>query len=350
MALNEVRLPYAEFESPDSPVGSVGGNLNVESQHPSLDLHRYHTASLQRFKWCTIHWHCCCCNCKLYICLIAFLLFSSCTLTFLLTISYLGGYIFQTAPHKPACCTQNCKTFDYTAWDNVLTTIVKPATFMHGIYSTLIDYKALNANATLNAIFDGLIHDIVSVEVDALDCASQYAFYTNVYNIFTIKMIMEHKDKGHFVTSIIDITQYFGLRSAWKMTAGQIGGTDYTLNNIKHDVLNHYWNDSRLYSCLHCAALSCPDLINTHYKPDTMEAQLLYSFRRWTNNTSKGMRIDGDTLYLSMLFGWYHSHFKPTMRSFIMQYTASDVMKEEIESTTRTQYMDFNWNLNIFNV
>merc|ERR1712228_406805 len=161
----------------------------------------------------------------------------------------------------------------------------------------------------------------------------------------TIKMILNHQTSNGFVDSITDITEYFGLRPVWKMNAGKIGGTDYSLYNIKHDILRKNWNDdSKMHGALSCAALSCPDLKMHAFRANDLESQLLSAFVAWTNNTSKGMKVSSNNLYLNQIFLWYQDDFKPNVKSFI----AENTMNENVKNTKTTQYLSFNWDLNIY--
>merc|ERR1712173_54351 len=130
-----------------------------------------------------------------------------------------GGYIFQITPQKPPCCTAECHSFDYSAYDDILSAIVRPNQSMDGMRGALIDYDKLRQDKALNDKFFALIANISSVDLSSLDCLSQFALYINAYNALTIKMILEHRTSDGFVDSITDITQYFGLRRVWKVNA-----------------------------------------------------------------------------------------------------------------------------------
>ena len=361
MSINtNAKHPYSKFDNDASPPKnlSIESPLNVKNiKHEIYYVDPTNTSFCYcknpRFKWCNIHWKCCCCKCRLSICMLAFWIFFILALTFLLVVAYLGGYIFQIIPKKPSCCDiqkgQTCKEFHYDSFDKILSSIVKQGTRVEDLYSNLVDYKQLNKNSTLLSLFNEYITNISKFDVSTLDCTGQFTFYINTYNAFAIKMILDHKqDNGKFVSSITDITQYWGLRSVWKMNAGKIGGVEYTLDNIEHDTLRKYFNDSRLHSCIVCASLSCPDIRNEAYKPTIIQEQLLSQFRIFTNNTSKGLKINGDDLELNMIFGWYQEDFTPNVKSFISRYVMDNYTAKLIDDTSNINYFEYNWDLNIY--
>ena len=337
--------PYSQFK----PSGDTQENNEVifEYRYYDIDESSRCYCKHERFKWCNIHWSCCCCQCRVCLCMIAFWIFLFFIISFLLIIAYFGGYIFQTIPQKPPCCTSsNCKYFDYASFDEILANIVKPNETTNGIQTALIDYQQLTQNKALNDKFSAFTHNISVFDVSSLSCSSQFAFYINAYNALTIKMILDHRaSDGGFVDSITDIRQYFGLRPVWKINAGTIGRSEYNLYNIKHDILRKHWkNESKLHAALSCASLSCPDLRASAYRANDLESQLLSAFRAWTNNTSKGMRIEQSNLFLNEIFLWYSDDFKPSVKSFISEFTTN----ENVRNTKTIKYLPFDWDLNIF--
>eukprot|EP01083_Nonionella_stella_P254108 873641_1 len=127
MSVNDASHPYAKFSSPGEQAPKKS-NLNIESAGSFMNNINYYNVPYtannecfychhERFKWCNIYWKCCCCQIRLCICMITFCIFLFSTLLFLLIIAYLSGFIFQSIPIKPSCCTNgiHCKSFNYNS-------------------------------------------------------------------------------------------------------------------------------------------------------------------------------------------------------------------------------------------
>ncbi len=70
---------------------------------------------------------------------------------------------------------------------------------------------------------------------------------------------------------------------------------------------------------------------------------------KFLNNTSKGMVItdEGEKLSVSTLFNWYEHQFKPSVKAWVRKH-AWEGWDQKIEETKETEYMHFQWSINIF--
>jgi len=73
------------------------------------------------------------------------------------------------------------------------------------------------------------------------------------------------------------------LQKNWDVAVGKIGNRDYTLRQIQAVVGS--LNDSRAWSCMVSACVSCPSLLNTAYLPQTLDAQMNLSAALYLNDT-----------------------------------------------------------------
>jgi hypothetical protein len=69
----------------------------------------------------------------------------------------------------------------------------------------------------------------------------------------------------------------------WDVVVGKIGNRDYTLRQIQ-DVVRGL-NESRAWSCMVSACVSCPSLLNTAYLPQTLDRQMNLSAALYLNDT-----------------------------------------------------------------
>lgn len=126
----------------------------------------------------------------------------------------------------------------------------------------------------------------------------QYAYYINVYNVYTLKLILDNFKDGKPLDSIKDIGGLF--KSPWKIDFVKAGGKVYKLDDIEHNVLRPTFKDPRVHFAVNCASKSCPPLISVPYQGDTLDQQLDENTISFLND-SKHNYLDGN-LYTSAEF------------------------------------------------
>ncbi len=206
--------------------------------------------------------------------------------------------------------------------------------FREGIELTLLDYRGMKddpAYAEMVRRLEKLSLLTLKGRDDAL------AFWINAYNFLAINLVVEN----YPVKSIKDIGSIF--RSVWKRPAGKIGGRDYTLHEIEHQILRENFSEPRIHFAIVCASLSCPDLAGEVFLPGRLEEQLDKSTAAFLAHPSKGIRREGDRLLVSRIFDWFEEDFAAAggVLAFIRSYLPGLEEKEyEIE------YLPYNWDLN----
>jgi len=154
----------------------------------------------------------------------------------------------------------------------------------------------------------------------------------NVYNAFTIKLILDN----YPTKSIKDI------KTPWNHRFIKIGAKWYTLNDVEHRIIRKM-DEPRIHFALVCAAVSCPKLYNKAFTSETLEEDLSLLTRDFLSDASKN-NISENSIKLSKIFKWYGGDFKKNGSSlidFLNQYT--DV---SISSNAKKSYKDYNWALN----
>jgi len=208
------------------------------------------------------------------------------------------------------------------------------------IASTRVDYAALRSSQAWRALLQSLR------ESDPQRLRSReerLAFWINAYNILAIDIVRRH----YPVDSIRSIGGLFS--PVWKKEAGEIGGRDYTLHEIEHEILRPM-GEPRIHGAIVCASLSCPPLRREPYRPQHLDAQLDDNVRAWLADPRKGARIDRSTgaIYLSPIFDWFEEDFGDDPVSFV----ASHLPPEEASwlrnrnGRLRIRYLDYDWSLN----
>jgi len=203
-----------------------------------------------------------------------------------------------------------------------------------GIELTLVDYRGVKDDpgfAEMARRLEELSLLTLKGGEDAL------AFWINAYNFLAIKLVAEN----YPVKSIKDIGSIF--RSVWKRPAGKIGGMDYTLHEIEHEILRKNFSEPRIHFAIVCASLSCPDLPGEVFLPGRLEEQLDKSTSAFLARPAKGVRREGDRLLVSRIFGWFEEDFAAAggVLAFIRRYLPGLEGKDYA-----IEYLPYNWNLN----
>lgn len=162
------------------------------------------------------------------------------------------------------------------------------------------------------------------------------AFLINVYNLLVIKAVLNH----YPLKSVMDVGGFFDKEIF------NISGQELSLNQIEKDVLFKEYPDPRLHFVLVCAAIGCPQIINSAYFPELLEKQL-ENRTRITLNDENYIRVDKNskTVFVSELFKWYEKDFiqnNLTIIQYINQYRDS-----KIPHKFKIAYISYDWSLNI---
>ena len=255
-------------------------------------------------------------------------------------LSVLGMWFLY--PHRAESEGQGGKAIQTTTTDDA---------FSHKLFDQVLEkyvdsqgrvnYAGLKSNpGTLEAYLDLLA---VNAPSDKATFQTGLAFWINAYNALTIKGVLDH----YPTTSVRKIKLFGGFFSRIKF---QVGGREYTLDNIEHDIIRYEFGDPRIHFALVCASIGCPILENRAFVPETLEERLDNATANFINNPEK-VRLDRENrvLYLSQIFEWYAEDFEDTHDSvinFISEYLpeadATFLKAKEVQ----IQYLQYDWRLN----
>ncbi len=163
-------------------------------------------------------------------------------------------------------------------------------------------------------------------------------YWINAYNAFTVQLILDH----YPVHSIKEIAKGVPMiNSPWDLKFFKIGGVDFDLNTIEHEILRKQFNEPRIHFSINCASVSCPILRNEAYRAKDLNEQLNDQTDIFINDRSRNI-INKNETKISKIFSWFESDFgsKANVLLFIKQYN------RELEIENKIEYLDYNWNLN----
>jgi hypothetical protein len=168
--------------------------------------------------------------------------------------------------------------------------------------------------------------------------AEQMTYWINAYNAFTVKLIIDY----YPLKSIKDIGGNLPMiNSPWDIKFFKIGGVDFDLNTIEHEILRKQFEEPRIHFAINCASFSCPKLRNEAFEAEKLEEQLEEQTIYFINNVSKN-EVSKKGTKLSQIFSWFESDFKKKMpvTSYLKKYHSDFNEKNEVA------YLEYNWTLN----
>tara|TARA_Y100001934_G_scaffold45125_4_gene54573 strand:- start:1554 stop:2423 length:870 start_codon:yes stop_codon:yes gene_type:complete len=229
--------------------------------------------------------------------------------------------------------------FDFSDWDALIQEHVT-LKVVSGISIHAVNYENLKNDPK----FSNFVSRLRSVELDSLKTRDEkLAFWINAYNIFAIKMVVDH----YPIKSIKDIGSFF--IPVWKKSLGILAGKERTLDEIEHKILRKL-DEPRIHVAIVCASVSCPDLRLEAFKAETLNNQLNNQLTAFLKSTTKGMKIDrnGKQIYLSSIFKWFEDDFESRggVLKFISKYVSPPVARQLIDSDIKISYFPYNWDLN----
>lgn len=229
---------------------------------------------------------------------------------------------------------------DHAAWATFLGRQVRPAP--DGI--NRVDYAAVRGED--RRLLDGYLALLAAIPVSRLARAEQMAYWINLYNALTVRVVLDH----YPVASIRDIDISPGLFSngPWGAELITVEGEPLCLDDIEHRILRPLWRDPRIHYAVNCAALGCPNLQPEPYQRQALDRQLDGAAIAYVNHP-RGVTIAADgSLTVSSLYVWYEADFGDDALGVIqhlMAYAAPHLAMrlQEIQTIDRDVY---DWRLN----
>lgn len=231
---------------------------------------------------------------------------------------------------------------DHSAWADIL------ARFVRRDPSGLnrVDYAGIKAHALRE--LGAYIGRLQGTDVRALPRDEQFAFWINLYNAVTVRVVAEH----YPVASIRDITLGGGIVASlmggpWKAMTTAVSGIAFSLDDIEHTILRGIFKDPRLHYAINCGSVGCPNLRTEPFRGATLERDLDAAAREFLNS-QRGVAIEGGKLVLSGILKWYRRDFGGDERA-VLAHVARYAEGERAEAIARglaVARYDYDWSLN----
>jgi hypothetical protein len=192
------------------------------------------------------------------------------------------------------------------------------------------------------AKLDRYLKVLENIDPAGLPRNEQFAFYTNAYNAWTIKLILSGYPD---ITSIKDLGSL--LKSPWKKKIVRIAGEVISLDHVEHEILRPRYGDPRVHFAINCAAKSCPPLRSEPFSGAILDQQLDDSTRSFINDP-ESYRLEDNELYVSRIFKWFSEDFNDDIYGFFLKYATGDLADELEAKAGRivVKYLHYDWSLN----
>ena len=236
------------------------------------------------------------------------------------------------------------QSVDHTAFDQFLSRYLITTAADNAIAkgANLIRYQDVS-DADEQALI-AYIDSLQATPVSTLNRNEQLAFWINLYNAETIRVILEN----YPVSTIRDIqTSALDFNGPWNDTRLTVEGTDLSLGEIENKIVRPIFKDARIHYGLNCAAIGCPNLFPRAYKASTLDRDLDAQTRAFINN-SRGVNIEDGKLTVSRIFLWYENDYgdsKADVISHLNQY-ADPALKNELAGISTISKYEYDWSLN----
>lgn len=162
----------------------------------------------------------------------------------------------------------------------------------------------------------------------------QMAYWINLYNAFTIQKIVAR----YPVASIMDLE---GGNIFDKATI-DIGGKNYTLNQIEKEMLLRQFREPRVHFAVNCAAASCPPLLSGAWTEANIQKNYEKMTKAFINNPSYN-KVSTNFMEISKIFEWYADDFggSNNLINYFNKYA-----NIKIKSSAKVRYLEYDWKLN----
>ena len=229
---------------------------------------------------------------------------------------------------------------DHTAWQHLLNKYLDTA---HQSGINRFQYQKITAADRQTLSY--YLQSLGKIAVSRLNQQEQKAYWINLYNALTVKVILDH----YPVQSIrdIDISPGFFSDGPWGKKLVKIEGVSISLDDIEHRILRPIWQDNRVHYAVNCASLGCPNLQPEAFTAANTDMLLDKGAREYINH-SHGVKFEDGKLLLSSIYDWFREDFggsEQGVRNHLQKYSSPALSEKISKFNSRANYF-YDWSLN----
>jgi hypothetical protein len=219
------------------------------------------------------------------------------------------------------------------------------------VHDGLVEYRRLKAEGA--GALDSYLRQLSSVpaaEHDTWTREQQLAYWINVYNAFTVRLVLDH----HPLRSIRSIGVLPG--SAFRkgfIPMKTLRGRKLSLDDVEHEILRREFDEPRIHFAIVCASRSCPALRHEAYRARDLESQLEDAAVRFVRDPHRN-RFDAGarTFHASEIFKWFREDFERgggSLAAFLSRYADRPAAAALRSGDARIEFLEYDWSLNEVN-
>ena len=227
---------------------------------------------------------------------------------------------------------------DYNPWTEILETYYNPSRGMDYERLRKDDYPKLT----------GLVETLSVTDVSRLDRNEQLAYWMNLYNISTVKLIVDN----YPTDSIRDLSTDPIIRlNVFDKEFIPLGSRTVALNWIEHEQIRAGFKDPRIHFAINCAARSCPPMRQEAFTGKKVQKQLSDQATKFLNaNTFIDREGSKATVTVTKIMDWFDDDFEDWgggIPTFLRKYlTGETARKLSGVSSIKIKHADYDWDLN----
>lgn len=177
-----------------------------------------------------------------------------------------------------------------------------------------------------------------------------FAYWINLYNVLTIKVIIDNypvasiKDIGSIGTSLLDFASFSG---PWRTKRAIVEGQQLSLDDIEHGILRAKFRDARVHYAVNCASLGCPNIKREPWSGKTLDTDLNQAARAYINHP-RGVNVAGDKMTVSSLYRWYREDFGNSDQGILdhLRKYADEKLLAQLRNVKAISGDNYDWSLN----
>lgn len=252
--------------------------------------------------------------------------------------------IYMMANHPEAAHSwqqsdeSSTQTVDHQAWQQILDTyLTTDQSTTH-----LFDYAAVTKEDKQK--LDGYIATLEAVDPRAFNQDEQFAFWINLYNALTIKVVLD----AYPVDTIRKVGSVINM-GPWDDKLLTMQGQSISLNDIEHGILRPIFADNRVHYAVNCASFGCPNLSAQAYTAKNLDEQLDEAATAFINSAKGVNVIEGENkLVLSSIYNWFVVDFggdREGVFEHLLEYAEGPLEDQLLEFEGQVDYQ-YDWQLN----
>ena len=196
---------------------------------------------------------------------------------------------------------------------------------------------------------DGYVARLEKVPISTYGRDAQQAYWINLYNALTIKVVLEHFP----VESIKDINLSSGLFGGlfgggpWKAKLVTVESEKISLDDIEHRILRPIWRDNRVHYAVNCASIGCPNLQPEPFTAGNLERLLDGGAREYVNHP-RGAAFQDGRLRVSSIYDWFQADFGGSAKGVVehLRKYAEPPLRKRLEGYSGSLDHHYDWSLN----